>query len=153
MTPTFANSDHPGNESDTGPSWVTSLVNAVGESDYWSTSAIFIFWDDPGGWFDPEPPTYVDNDGLGYRLPFLIISPYAREGYVSHTHYEHGSILKFVEEQFGLHWLAASDHRAKSPNDAFDFNQSPRTFTPIKAPYDADYFMRQPLDTRAPDTD
>ncbi len=90
--------------------------------------------------------------GCGYRLPLLIISPYARKGVVSHTHFEHGSILRFVEETFGLKALAASDKRANSPDDAFDFSQSPRTFVPIKAPYDAGYFIRQPLDTRAPDT-
>ena len=153
VTPTYANSDHGGNGSDTGPSWVSSLVNAVGESKFWSSTAIFIFWDDPGGWYDPEPPAYVGNDGLGYRLPLLIVSPYAKRGVVSHTHYEHGSILKFVEDQFGLARLSASDTRANSPADAFDFNQSPRQFVPIKAAYDADYFMHQPLDTRPPDND
>ncbi len=156
LTPTYANSDHGGNGSDTGPSWVSSLVNAVGESQFWDSTAIFIFWDDSGGWYDPEPPAYLKNsdyDSLGYRLPLLIISPYARKGLVSHTHYEHGSILKFVEEQFGLHWLAASDKRANSPADAFNFNQSPRKFVPIQAKYNADYFMLQPLDTRPPDND
>ena len=153
VTPTYLNSDHGGNGSDTGPSWVTSLVNAIGESPFWSSTAIFIFWDDPGGWYDPEPPPYVDNDGLGYRLPLLIISPYAKQGFVSHTHYEHGSILKFVEETFGLPALAKSDKRATAPDDAFDFNQAPRTFSPIEAKYNADYFMHQPLDTRPPDND
>jgi phospholipase C len=153
VTPTYANSDHGGNGSDTGPSWVSSLVNAVGESQFWSSSAIFIFWDDPGGWYDPEPPAYIDNDGLGYRLPLLIISPYARKGYVSHTHYEHGSILKFVEETFGMPALAKSDKRATAPADAFDFNQSPRKFVTIRAKYDANYFLNQSLDTRPPDTD
>ena len=151
ITPTCANSDHAGCKSATGPSWVTSLVNAVGESKFWSTSAIFVFWDDPGLWYDPEPPAYVDYDGLGFRVPLLIISPYAKKGVVSHTHYEHGSILKFVEEEFNLHWLAASDHRANSPDDAFDFTQSPRKFVPIQAPYGRDYFLHQPPDPRPPD--
>jgi phospholipase C len=154
VTPTYVNSDHGGNGSDTGPSWVASLVNAIGESQFWSSTAIFIFWDDPGGWYDPEPPAYVDNDGLGYRLPLLIISPYAKRGFVSHTHYEHGSILRFVEDQFGLARLSASDKRAKSPQaDCFDFNRPPRKFVKIKAAYDADYFIKQPLDTRPPDND
>jgi phospholipase C len=153
VTPTYQNSDHGGNGSPTGPSWVSSLVNAVGESQFWSSTAIFIFWDDPGGWYDAEPPAYADNDGLGYRLPLLIISPYAKQGLVSHTHYEHGSILRFVEDQFGLARLSASDTRAKSPADAFDFNQSPRQFVPIKSTYNAEYFMNQPLDTRPPDND
>ena len=83
----------------------------------------------------------------------MIVSPYAKRGVVSHTHYEHGSILKFVEDQFGLARLSASDTRANSPADAFDFNQSPRQCVSIKAAYDADYFMHQPLDTRPPDND
>jgi phospholipase C len=154
VTPTFANSDHGGNDSTTGPSWVTSLVNTIGESQYWKNTAIFIFWDDYGGWYDPEPPKYLDNDGLGFRLPMLVISPYAKQGYVSHVHYEHGSILRFIEDQFGLGRLAASDSRATSPaQDCFDFNQSPRPFVPFSSSYDTEYFLHQPLDDRPPDTD
>ncbi|HEY6486336.1 MAG TPA: alkaline phosphatase family protein [Candidatus Cybelea sp.] len=154
ITPTYANSDHGGSASKTGPSWVTSLVNSIGESPYWDSSAIFVFWDDYGGWYDPEKPSYVDNDGLGARLPLLIISPYAKRGHVSHVHYEHGSILKFVEEQFGLHALSASDQRAKSPSpDCFDFSQPPRKFVPIEASHGATYFENEPLDTRTPDSD
>ena len=76
----------------TGPPWVTSLVNAIGESKYWNSTAIFIIWDDYGGWYDHVAPPYVDYDGLGMRVPLLIISPYAKKGYVSHVQYEHGSI-------------------------------------------------------------
>jgi phospholipase C len=154
ITPDYRNSDHAGSGSKTGPSWVASLVNAIGESPYWKSTAIFIFWDDYGGWYDPEPPAYVDYDGLGFRLPLLIISPYAKMGHVSHVHYEHGSILKFVEDQFGLARLSASDERANSPeSDCFDFSQRPRKFVPISAPYHEDYFLRQPIDTRPPDTE
>ncbi len=154
ITPTLPNSDHGGSGSNTGPSWVASLVNAIGESRYWSSTAIFIFWDDYGGWYDPEPPVYKSNDSLGPRLPLLIISPYAKREYVSHVRYEHGSILKFVEDQFGLARLAASDTRAKSPElDCFNFAAAPRKFVPIRAPHDANYFMAQPVDLRAPDTE
>jgi phospholipase C len=152
ITPTCANSDHAGCGSNTGPSWVASVVNAVGESKYWDSTAIFVFWDDYGGWYDPVAPPLVDYDGLGFRLPLLIISPYAKQGYVSHVPYEHGSILKFVEDQFGLPRLNASDSRANSPEpDSFDFNQQPRPFAPIHAAFDKSYFMRQPLDRRVPD--
>jgi phospholipase C len=154
ITPTCENSDHAGCGSNTGPSWVASLVNAVGESKYWNSTAIFIFWDDYGGWYDPVPPKMVDYDGLGMRLPLLIVSPYTKRGYVSHVHYEHGSILRFIEEQFGLPALTASDSRANSPQyDSFDLTQRPRPFVPIKAPHDASYFMRQPLDSRMPDSE
>ncbi|MGB8907896.1 MAG: alkaline phosphatase family protein [Candidatus Cybelea sp.] len=156
ITPTFANSDHGGSGSATGPSWVASLVNAIGESQYWDSTAIFVFWDDYGGWYDPEAPEHLDNDGLGMRLPLLIISPYAKTGYVSHTHYEHGSILKFVENTFGLARMNSpdgSDVRANPPDDAFDFSQAPRKFVPIHAPLNGNYFKLQPLDWRPPDSD
>ena len=127
-------------------------MNAIGESKYWDSTAIFIFWDDYGGWYDPEPPAYVDYDGLGMRIPMLIVSPYAKKGHVSHVHYEHGSILRFVEDVFGLGRLAASDKRANSPaKDAFDFNKPPRAFKAIPSAYGKDYFMHQPPDGHLPD--
>jgi phospholipase C len=154
ITPTCANSDHAGCNSDTGPAWVASLVNAVGESKFWNSTVIFIFWDDYGGWYDPKPPTFVDYDGLGMRVPMLVVSPYTKKGYISHIHYEHGSILKFIEDRFGLPRLSASDKRANSPDpDCFDFSQPPRKFVPIHAPHDATYFKNQPVDLRPPDTD
>jgi phospholipase C len=153
VVPTCANSDHPGCNSDTGPSWVASVVNAIGESKFWKSTAIFVFWDDYGGFYDPEAPAFVDYDGLGGRIPLMVISPYAKKGYVSHTHYEHGSILKFIENRFGLAPLSASDKRAADPVDCFNFSQVPRKFVPIKAKYDLDYFLHQPLDLRPPDTD
>jgi phospholipase C len=129
------------------------VVNAVGESPFWKSTAIFLFWDDYGGFYDPEPPALVDYDGLGMRVPLVIISPYAKKGWVSHVHYEHGSILKFIEDRFGLARLAQSDSRAKSPeSDCFDFSQPPRQFVPIKSQYDGSYFLHQPLDFRPPDT-
>ncbi|MBV8198060.1 MAG: hypothetical protein JO263_07990, partial [Candidatus Eremiobacteraeota bacterium] len=154
ITPTYENSDHAGSGYNTGPSWVASLVDAIGESKFWNDSAIMIFWDDYGGWYDSKPPAYADYDGLGFRLPLLIISPYAKPGWVSHVHYEHGSILRFIEDQFGLGQLSASDARATSPQkDCFDFSKGPRAFVPIKSPHDQSYFMHQAPDTRPPDSD
>jgi phospholipase C len=152
ITPTLANSDHAGSGSKTGPSWVASLVNAIGESTYWNSTAIFVFWDEGGGWYDHVPPPHLNYDGLGMRVPLLVISAYAKNNYVSHVQYEHGSILKFIEERFGLPAMSASDMRANSPGDCFDFSQSPRKFTPIPAEYGEDYFLRQPLDPRPVDT-
>jgi hypothetical protein len=80
----------------------------------------------------------------------LIISPYARQR-VTHVPYEHGSILKFVEDIFGLARLAASDKRANSPAREFDFSKPPRAFVPIQSPYDRAYFLRQPPDHHIPD--
>jgi phospholipase C len=153
VTPTCANSDHAGCGSASGPSWVASLVNAIGESKYWKSTAIFIFWDDYGGWYDHVPPKLIDYDGLGFRMPLLIVSAYAKKGYVSHKRYEHGSILKFIEDRFGLPRLSASDARANSPTDCFDFSRAPRTFSRIKAPYDKSYFLNQAPDPRPPDSD
>ncbi len=92
ITPTYENSDHAGVNSSTGPAWVASLVDAVGTSPYWNSTAIFIMWDDWGGWFDPVKPVYEDYDGLGFRVPLLVISPYARQGYVTHVRYETASV-------------------------------------------------------------
>lgn len=110
-------------------------------------------WDDYGGWYDHVPPPLVDYDGLGIRVPLIVISPYAKQGYVSHVQYEHGSLLKFVEDQFGLARLSASDARANSPaSDCFDFSQPPRAFTPIQTILNRSYFEREPPDLRPPDT-
>ena len=152
VLPTWENSDHSGSGSTTGPSWVASLVNAIGTSKYWDSTAIFIFWDEYGGWYDPAAPQMVDYDGLGMRIPLIVVSPYAKRGFVSHVHYEHGSILRFIEDRFALGQLAASDTRANSPEtDCFDFNAPPRAFVPIKAPYDRSYFERQPPDNHPVD--
>jgi phospholipase C len=154
ITPNCANSDHAGCGSNTGPSWVASLINAVGKSKYWDSTAIFVFWDDYGGWYDDVPPPFADYDGLGLRLPLLVVSPYAKKGYVSHVRYEHGSILKFVEDLWHLPRLAASDTRANSPAlDCFDFSQPPRAFHKIASPLGERYFLHQPPDYRIPDAE
>ena len=117
-----------------GPSWVTALVNAVGESKFWNSTAIFVQWDDWGGLYDHVPPPYRDYDGLGFRVPLLVISPYAKHDHVSHVQYETASVLRFAEDLFGSSQLAAADKRANSPaNDCFDFSQKPRKFVRIKA--------------------
>jgi phospholipase C len=146
VLPTWSTSDHPANRSTLGPQWVASVVNAIGQSKFWNTSAIFIFWDEWGGWFDPVQPPYVDYDGLGFRVPLLMISPYAKQGSVTHTQYEHGSMLRFVEDDFGLAQLAASDARANDPaNDpaAFDFTQAPRPFSPFAVKLPPSYFVHE----------
>ncbi|HKU82201.1 MAG TPA: alkaline phosphatase family protein [Candidatus Tumulicola sp.] len=154
ITPTCENSDHAGCVPDHGPQWVTTLVNAVGNSKYWNSSAIFIMWDDFGGWYDHVPPPLEDYDGLGIRVPLIIVSPYAKQGYVSHVQYEHGSILRFIEDQFGLARLAPTDTRATSPaKDCFNFSQSPRSFTPFHTALPESYFLNEPLDMRPVDTE
>ncbi len=158
VVPDDVNSDHPGDASDTGPSWVATIVNAVGESKYWRSTAVIIVWDDWGGFYDHVKPPFIDRfGGLGFRVPMLIVSPFAREGkskhgYVSHTHYEFGSILKFVEDIWGLGRLGTTDSRATSIVDSFDFSQPPRTFKPIPTIYSRQYFQKQPPSYQPVDT-
>ncbi len=152
LVPDFINSDHPGNRSDTGPSWVATVVNAVGESSYWSSSAVIVVWDDWGGFYDGVPPPFRDHTGgLGFRVAMLVVSPYARKHYVSHTQYEFGSILRFIEDNWGLGRLHTSDVRATSIADCFDFKQQPRKFVPIPAKYSRAFFERQPPSYEAVD--
>ena len=126
ITPSCPDSDHPSCGGGFGPSWVASVVNAVGESKFWDSTAIFVQWDDWGGFYDPVPPPFEDYDGNGFRVPLVVISPYAKQNYVSHVHYETASVLRYAEDLFGLAQLSVADARAKSPaKDCFDFNQKP----------------------------
>ena len=143
VTPSVQDSDHPSSRSDMGPSWVASVVNAIGESPYWDSTAIIVLWDDWGGWFDPVQPVYEDYDGLGFRVPLLMVSPYAKRGYVTHVQYETSSVLRFIEDNFGLPQLAKSDQRAADPvGDAFDYYQPPRKFKTIGGAKPSSYWMR-----------
>jgi phospholipase C len=143
VVPSFADSDHPGVVPDYGPQWVSSVVDAVGRSKFWPNTAIFILWDDWGGWYDHVPPTQYDAMGLGFRVPLLVVSPYAQSGYVSHTQHEFGSILKFVEDDFGLPSLGEVDARSDNLTDCFDFSQRPRPFAALRTTPGAAYFLRQ----------
>jgi phospholipase C len=154
VTPTLQNSDHPGSASKTGPAWVATLVDTIGNSTFWDSSVIFVTWDDWGGQFDSVPPPLKDYDGLGMRVPLLVISPYALQGKVTKKVYEFGSILKFVEKTFGLKALAASDTRALNfGKDVFNFKQKPRAFTPFSNEQMRQYFIHQPHQDQAPDND
>ncbi|MBV8067865.1 MAG: hypothetical protein JO113_07800 [Candidatus Eremiobacteraeota bacterium] len=129
-------SDHAGNRSAEGPAWVAAIVNALGQSRYWKSCAIFITWDDWGGWYDHVKPNLYNHYELGFRVPLIVVSPYAKRGYVSKVQHEFGSILAFTEEAFGIPKgsLQTTDLRADDLSDAFDFGQAMRGFTPIKAP-------------------
>lgn len=155
VIPDFQNSDHPGDSSDTGPSWVADVVNQIGESDAWNTTAIVIVWDDWGGWYDHiAPPGRHRYGGLGFRVPAIVISPYAKSGYVSHNTYEFGSILRFIEDNWRLPRLGTTDSTSPSfIDDFFDFNQRPRPFTPIGAKYSSTFFERQRPSNKPVDTE
>ncbi|HTA40172.1 MAG TPA: alkaline phosphatase family protein, partial [Candidatus Acidoferrales bacterium] len=163
VVPDGVDSDHAGNGSDRGPSWVASVVNAIGSGPDWKTTAIVVVWDDWGGWYDHVPPPQLDFRGLGIRVPCIIISPYARKGYISHTQYEFGSLLHFAEEIFNLpplgpnqfgtgsRDLGYTDVRGASIVDAFDFTQKPRVFKPIPARYPASTFLNMKPSGEPPD--
>jgi phospholipase C len=134
VTPTLVTSDHPVSADNLGPSWVASVVDAVGQSQFWNTTAIFIMWDDWGGWYDHVPPPVISDAGLGIRVPLIVVSPYAKAGYVSHVAHTSGSVLHFAEETLGLGSLGMEDARADDLSDAFNFAQKPAAFTPFTVP-------------------
>ncbi len=153
-------SDHPGTNDGSGPSWVASIVNAIGNSSYWANTVILISWDDWGGWYDHVAPKVV-NDGVswgsgyvyGFRVPLIVVSPYAKPAYVSHVVHDFGSILKFIEKTFNLPSLGYADAPADDLSDCFDFSQPPLTFQPVPAQYDVNYFLNDKRMPTDPDDD
>jgi|HubBroStandDraft_4_1064222.scaffolds.fasta_scaffold00022_43 phospholipase C len=144
VTPTQAASDHPKVNDGSGPSWVGSVVNAIGNSYYWNNTAIFITWDDWGGFYDHVSPTIYNSYELGFRVPLIVVSPYAKQGYISHSQHEFGSILKFTEETFGLPSLGTTDSRADDLSDCFNFYKQKAKFKRIKTRFPASYFYHLP---------
>jgi phospholipase C len=100
VIPSDANSEHPPSLVSDGQAWVTSLVNAAMEGPDWGSTAIFLTWDDWGDFFDHEPPPNVDGLGYGIRVPALVISPWARQGYIDQQDLSFDSYLKFIEDDF-----------------------------------------------------
>jgi phospholipase C len=161
VIPSGQASDHPGTTDGSGPSWVASVVNAVGNSSYWANTAIFITWDDWGGWYDHVPPPQVLVNcaqwGCGYvygfRVPLIVVSPYAKAQYISHAQHDFGSILKFIEATFSLPSLGNADVPADDFSDCFDFNQTPLPFKTIPAALNAQYFLNDKTPPTDPDDD
>jgi phospholipase C len=143
VTPTALASDHARINDGTGPSWVASIVNAIGTSAYWQDTAIFIVWDDWGGWYDHVAPPIYSSYEAGFRVPLIVVSPYAKSGYVSHVTHTFGSLLRFIEVTYGLPSLGYEDARSDDMSDCFNFNQPPVPFKPIKAAHDAAYFLQR----------
>ena len=124
--------EHPPKNIQGGENSVASdIVNKVGQSQFWDSSVIFVTWDDYGGFYDHLAPPQVDEYGYGFRVPALIISPYARQGYIDSVVNDHTSILKFLENRFGLSSLSTRDAAANDLSEAFDFTQSARKFATI----------------------
>jgi phospholipase C len=147
VVPREVNSDHPGKGITGGPAWVSAVVDAVGQSPYWSNTAIVVEWDDWGGWYDHYlfgtngHPAFAPKDPYEYglRVPLMVISPYAAgggSGYISHTPRDSTSILHFIEDVYGLPSLGQLDSHTDDLFELFDFNESPIPFTPFAQPGD-----------------
>ncbi len=126
VIPSFDASDHAPANVSAGEAWVASVVNAVEASPDWSSTAIFIVWDDYGGWYDHVAPPRLYGNLLSFRSPAIVIGPYAKENYISHTFLDFFSLLHFVEWRFHLGCLTALDCTAPLPFDFFNFNQTAR---------------------------
>jgi phospholipase C len=100
IVPSLPDSDHPPAHITDGQAYVTSLINAIMKSPNWSSTAIFLAWDDWGGFYDHVPPPTIDGLGYGIRVPSIVISPYAKKGYVDHHRLSTDAYLKFIEDDF-----------------------------------------------------
>ena len=164
-SPNGPESDHPRSNTGEGPSWVASIVNAVGNNAkcpdgevYWNNTAILITWDDWGGWYDHEPPTLLakaqGDYQYGMRVPFIVVSAYTAAAHVDNNRSDFGSILRFIEQNFGIAEGALNFADARATTDLagfFNLNQAPRVFTTIPARFSAHYFINDPRPPSEPD--
>ena len=139
----YPKSGHPAASLCGGENYAVSVLNAVMSGPQWPSTALFLVWDDWGGFYDHVEPPVVESwkDGTpsryGHRVPCIVMSPYARGGYVSHTFHSHVSLLHFAETVFGLEPLTERDAQASDMLDCFDFKQTalaPLTLTPRSCP-------------------
>ena len=128
VTPTPSLSDHPPAPEQQGQEYVTNTLNTIMNSQYWPNTAVFVTWDDWGGFYDHVTPPVVDGLGLGERVPLIVVSPYAKSGYISSAEGEFASFDKFIETNWNLPDLGARDHLPQISNlmDFFDFSQQPQ---------------------------
>ncbi len=100
VVPSLTVSEHPPDAISAGQSYVTTLINSIMRSPCWGSTAIFLSWDDWGGFYDHVKPPDVDANGYGLRVPGLVISPYAKAGFIDHQQLSHDAYLKFIEDDF-----------------------------------------------------
>ena len=175
VIPNAPQSDHARSTDGSGPSWVASIVNAIGSNHachktgevYWKDTAIFITWDDWGGWYDHVPPYRIGQRNrwgagyiYGFRVPLMVVSAYTRAGYVNNSNHDFGSILKFIEKNFGargtpLGPIGPGTYADVYANDLARFfsRTSPRPFHPIAAKFDANHFLHSHETLAGPDND
>ncbi|HEY7981122.1 MAG TPA: alkaline phosphatase family protein [Candidatus Eremiobacteraceae bacterium] len=136
VIPRYKNSDHPGVGINGGPTWVASVVNALGASQYWNQCAVIVTWDDWGGWYDHVAYRHpasnpVDPYEYGFRVPLLAIGPSAKPNFVDHTQRDFSAIPHFIEDVYGLGSLGALDAQTDDLFSMFNFGAAARKFTPI----------------------
>ena len=165
ITPSQPDSEHPPASVHQGQAYVTALINAAMKSPDWNSTAIFLAWDDWGGFYDHVVPPAVDENGYGFRVPGLVISPYAKKGYIDHQTLSTDAYLKFIEDDFlgGAQLNPKTDGRPDPRPDVrealpilgtltgdFNFSQPPRkplllpTNPPSDSPKLPPYFAKAP---------
>ncbi len=161
VIPDTGESDHPPGNLTEGQNFVASVVNAIGASKYWNSTAIFVSWDEYGGFYDHVAPPVVDSVGDSFRVPLLVISPWTPAGFVSHTNYSFDSILAFLEWHWGLGCIGPRDCSANLPTDFFrlhthraaiffpDWANATYPYTPPRS--GAPPFIEDPTTWAAPD--
>jgi phospholipase C len=144
ITPSQKVSEHPPGRVSRGQAWVTAIVDAVMRSPDWDSTAIFLTWDDWGGFYDHVVPPHVDRNGYGLRVPGLVISPYARRGYVDHQTLSFDAYLKFIEDDFlgGARIDPRTDGR---PDPRPDVRENARILGDLRADFDFTQQPRPPL--------
>jgi len=144
ITPNGAESEHPTAKVSTGQAYVTSLVNAVMQSPEWSSTAIFVTWDDWGGFADHVVPPAVDANGYGLRVPGLVISPFARKGFIDHQVLSHDAYAKFIEDDFlgGQRLDPANDGR---PDPRIDVRENKPQLGNLASDFDFTLPARAPM--------
>lgn len=123
---TLGSSEHPPGSLQAGQRATRTMIHALMQSEAWERSAFILTYDDWGGWYDHVPPPQVDANGYGFRVPAILVSPYAKQGFIDSTELDYTSILKFIEVNWGLEPLTERDAKANSLDNAFDFTQPPR---------------------------
>jgi phospholipase C len=118
-------SEHPPGDITVGQSFGGTTVTSLMRSSAWDSSVFVLSWDDWGGWYDHVAPPQVDADGYGFRVPALIVSPYAKSGTIDNTTYDFTSVLKFIEDNWSLQPLTARDATANSISNALDLSEPP----------------------------
>ncbi len=167
VTPSCQNSDHARCNDGGGPSWVSAIVNAIGGSTacdggtgYWQNTAVIVVWDDWGGWYDHVAPTILPppqgDYQYGFRVPMIFVSAYTPPHYVNNVRHDFGSIVRFIEENFGIAKGALSFADARASTDLsgfYNLSAPPRGFQPLVAARDASFFLNDTRVQLDPDDD